>query len=435
MFKILGAALVAAVTFGAAASAATLSGTFSVTAVNVTNVNSLQSAATTANFDAALAGTFGAFATDTFTYVGEIDFGTFDHTDATTISDWLDTGTPGGVSGLDAAFGDLQLSKDNIFASPATASTTFFLFTLQKIMSSAANFTVTHDDGVAFFDDGVGIGGFSAPTVVNRRLRFAQARARCSRCWPGPGDGARARAPRVSIWAEMNEGAPQMTTALYMHDDCLGHVTPPGHPERVARIEAVARALAAPGFAALDRRAAPMAAREDCCCAIRAATSTAVAAAIPAEGWVSLDADTHVSPGSLRRRCARRGLRSRRWTRCWRARSPTPSWPAARPATTPSARRRWASASSAPPPSRRATRWSGTGFPASRSWISTCTTATARRTSSGTRRARSSSRPTRCRSIRAPAIRHETGAHDNVMNIPLAPGPGAPRCAAPTRTR
>jgi hypothetical protein len=166
MFKILGAALVAAVTFGAAASAATLSGTFSVTAVNVTNVNSLQSAATTANFDAALAGTFGAFATDTFTYVGEIDFGTFDHTDATTISDWLDTGTPGGVSGLDAAFGDLQLSKDNIFASPATASTTFFLFTLQKIMSSAANFTVTHDDGVAFFDDGVGIGGFSAPTVV-----------------------------------------------------------------------------------------------------------------------------------------------------------------------------------------------------------------------------------------------------------------------------
>ena len=39
-----------------------------------------------------------------------------------------------------------------------------------------------------------------------------------------------------------------MTTGLYMHDDCLGHVTPPGHPERVERLEAIAEVLSAPAF-------------------------------------------------------------------------------------------------------------------------------------------------------------------------------------------
>ena len=35
-----------------------------------------------------------------------------------------------------------------------------------------------------------------------------------------------------------------MGTALYWHDDCLGHVTPDGHPERVARLEHIRAALA-----------------------------------------------------------------------------------------------------------------------------------------------------------------------------------------------
>ena len=47
-----------------------------------------------------------------------------------------------------------------------------------------------------------------------------------------------------------------MATALYTHEDCLDHVTPPGHPERAARLEAVWRALEAPAFGALDRREA-----------------------------------------------------------------------------------------------------------------------------------------------------------------------------------
>ena len=34
-----------------------------------------------------------------------------------------------------------------------------------------------------------------------------------------------------------------MATALVTHPDCLGHVTPEGHPERVARLEHVLHAL------------------------------------------------------------------------------------------------------------------------------------------------------------------------------------------------
>ena len=34
-----------------------------------------------------------------------------------------------------------------------------------------------------------------------------------------------------------------MTTALITHADCLAHVNPEGHPERVARLEHVLHAL------------------------------------------------------------------------------------------------------------------------------------------------------------------------------------------------
>ena len=90
-----------------------------------------------------------------------------------------------------------------------------------------------------------------------------------------------------------------MTTALYMHDDCLGHVTPPGHPERVERLEAITSALAAPHFDALDRREAPLGTPEDVLRAHPEIYLDRVRDAIPDDGWVSLDADTHLSPGSL----------------------------------------------------------------------------------------------------------------------------------------
>ncbi len=89
-----------------------------------------------------------------------------------------------------------------------------------------------------------------------------------------------------------------MTTALFHHPDARGHVTPPGHPERVARHDAVMAALDAPGFAALDRRLAPMVADAALLRCHPQRYLDRVAAAIPAEGWVALDADTHVMAGS-----------------------------------------------------------------------------------------------------------------------------------------
>ena len=40
-----------------------------------------------------------------------------------------------------------------------------------------------------------------------------------------------------------------MTTALITHSDCLRHVNPPGHPERVERLQAILGALEAEEFA------------------------------------------------------------------------------------------------------------------------------------------------------------------------------------------
>ena len=50
-----------------------------------------------------------------------------------------------------------------------------------------------------------------------------------------------------------------MTTALISHTDCLGHVTPPGHPERVDRLKVVMSAFETEEFAYLVRVDAPLA--------------------------------------------------------------------------------------------------------------------------------------------------------------------------------
>ena len=90
-----------------------------------------------------------------------------------------------------------------------------------------------------------------------------------------------------------------MTTALLTHSDCLTHVTPPGHPERVARLEAVNAILERPEFDALVRVEAPMAAIADLELAHPARYINRIRSSVPAEGHASLDADTHMSPGSL----------------------------------------------------------------------------------------------------------------------------------------
>lgn len=89
-----------------------------------------------------------------------------------------------------------------------------------------------------------------------------------------------------------------MTTALYSHPDCHAHVTPPGHPEQVARLEAIMAALDTPEFAALDRREAPLADRADIYRAHPQDYVEMIQAAVPDQGWRALDADTHLSPGS-----------------------------------------------------------------------------------------------------------------------------------------
>lgn len=90
-----------------------------------------------------------------------------------------------------------------------------------------------------------------------------------------------------------------MNTYLYSHDDCLSHVTPPGHPERVERLQAVSRALADAKFDALTRVRAPMGEDAHVLLTHPASHLAAMKAAAPASGFRSLDPDTHMSAGTL----------------------------------------------------------------------------------------------------------------------------------------
>ncbi len=87
-----------------------------------------------------------------------------------------------------------------------------------------------------------------------------------------------------------------MTTFAYMHDDCLDHVTPPGHPEQVARLGAVARGL--DGLPVV-RCAAPIAADAEVLRCHPARYLDRVRRKVPAAGWAQMDGDTYLSPGSL----------------------------------------------------------------------------------------------------------------------------------------
>lgn len=89
-----------------------------------------------------------------------------------------------------------------------------------------------------------------------------------------------------------------MTTALYSHPACLGHVNPPGHPEQVARLKAIEAALSAPAFAALERREAPLGTEEMINRAHSIAYIDALREGVPAQGWTQVDPDTTLSPGS-----------------------------------------------------------------------------------------------------------------------------------------
>lgn len=89
-----------------------------------------------------------------------------------------------------------------------------------------------------------------------------------------------------------------MTTALYTHSSSLDHDTGAGHPERVARIEAVAAALAGDSYAALNRREAPLVTTDQLARVHDRSYVDLVLSNIPDEGYVGLDPDTVLSPGS-----------------------------------------------------------------------------------------------------------------------------------------
>jgi acetoin utilization deacetylase AcuC-like enzyme len=84
---------------------------------------------------------------------------------------------------------------------------------------------------------------------------------------------------------------------LFTHPSMLAHLVPAGHPERPARLEAVLKALE---DEILDRREAPLAAREVIARVHAPAYLDALDDAFPGpgEGLVSLDPDTSASPGS-----------------------------------------------------------------------------------------------------------------------------------------
>lgn len=90
-----------------------------------------------------------------------------------------------------------------------------------------------------------------------------------------------------------------MSTAFYFDPACLDHVTPPGHAERVERLHTILSALSAPAFDALERRRARPADPSEMLRCHTQAHLDAIRAAVPHLGTVQMDEDTHMSPGSF----------------------------------------------------------------------------------------------------------------------------------------
>ncbi len=87
-----------------------------------------------------------------------------------------------------------------------------------------------------------------------------------------------------------------MTTALITHPAALEHVTPPGHPEQVARLDYVNAALKDMD---LKRVKAPMGSEDDITRCHPASYIADLRSSSPDTGFRQLDADTHMSPGTI----------------------------------------------------------------------------------------------------------------------------------------
>ena len=85
---------------------------------------------------------------------------------------------------------------------------------------------------------------------------------------------------------------------VFHHQSALEHDTGRGHPERADRVRAVIEALDAEEFQGLERREAPRATVEQLERVHRPRYVEALLAAMPAEGLLTLDTDTILSPGT-----------------------------------------------------------------------------------------------------------------------------------------
>jgi len=90
-----------------------------------------------------------------------------------------------------------------------------------------------------------------------------------------------------------------MSVLILTHPSSHDHAEPPGHPERVARIETVDRVLASAPYAALPRAEAPAATEAQIGRAHDSRYIEMVRSRVPARGWVNLDPDTYMGPASL----------------------------------------------------------------------------------------------------------------------------------------
>ena len=87
---------------------------------------------------------------------------------------------------------------------------------------------------------------------------------------------------------------------LFTHPECLQHNTPPGHPERPARLAAVIDRLQADGLMDELSVRTPTAAGNEALARVHDPRYVeAVAAASPDNGYVRIEADTVMSPGSV----------------------------------------------------------------------------------------------------------------------------------------
>lgn len=90
-----------------------------------------------------------------------------------------------------------------------------------------------------------------------------------------------------------------MATAFLTHTDCLNHVTPAGHPERVDRLMAIYAALDSVDDQSLLRLDAPVGREADILRVHPQTHIDRIKGAVPETGNVALDADTYLSSGSF----------------------------------------------------------------------------------------------------------------------------------------